>query len=286
MKKLILIFGSTGLLGSQLSSYFNENYRVVTAGFKQKNCDLNLDITNKKETFNAITKVKPNIIINCVAYTEVDKSNINLNIAFDKNVISVFNIVDALRRIKKKIHLIHISTDQVYNNKSTLKKNEENEINLINNYGLTKYMGEKQIVNYNLATTLRTNFFGNSLKNSRNSYSDWIKINLIKKKFLKIPNNIYFNPIHMSYLSKIIDEIIKYKVFGTFNVGSKNGISKYKFVKLVAKQLKLNLNQVRKFKSDVNIHRKPLGTIMSTKKIEKKLRFKLPRIEESISLLY
>ena len=90
----------------------------------------------------------------------------------------------------------------------------------------------------------------------------------------------------MSYLSKIIDQIIKYKVFGTFNVGSKNGISKYKFVKLVAKHLKLNSNQVRKFKSDVNIHRKPLGTIMSTKKIEKKLRFKLPRIEESISLLY
>jgi dTDP-4-dehydrorhamnose reductase len=286
LKKPILIFGSTGLLGSQLSIFFKKNYNVVTVGHTKKNCNFNIDLNYKNKTLKLIKKIKPRVIINCVAYTDVDKCNSNLNTAFDKNIISVFNIVESLKKLKQKIHLIHISTDQVYNNKRIAKKNSEHQINLLNNYGLTKFMGEKQIINYKLSTILRTNFFGNSIESKKKSYSDWIKYNLKKNKVLKIPNNVYFNPIHITFLSKIIEIIINKKIFGTYNVGSKNGVSKYKFVNLVAKKLNLNIKIIKKFKSNMSTHRKPLGTIMNVKKIEKKLKLNLPNLKKSIELLY
>ena len=86
MKKPILIFGSTGLLGSQLSIFFKKNYNVVTVGHTKKNCNFNIDLNNKNKTLRLIKKIKPRVIINCVAYTDVDKCNSNLNTAFDEKV--------------------------------------------------------------------------------------------------------------------------------------------------------------------------------------------------------
>ena len=286
MKKKILIFGGSGLLGSFLSSHLKNNYKIVTTSNQNKNSHYRVDLTDVKKTFNLLKKISPNIVINCVAYTDVDKCNINLNTAFEKNVVSIFNIVNSLKKMKKKAHLIQISTDQVYNQKKKKKISNEDQINFANNYGLTKYMGEKQIVNYKTSTILRTNFFGNSLKNIRDSYSDLLTKNLKNKKSFKIPTNVYFNPIHMKILSSLIEKIIKKKIFGTYNIGSKNGISQYKFVVLVAKKLKLKFNKIIKFKSNISIHRKPNGTIMDIKKIEKKLKIKIPKINKSINLLY
>lgn len=285
MKKNILIFGITGLLGSQLNLYLkNKKYKIIGVGYRQKDCHYSLNVTDYKKTFKLIKKIKPGIIINCIAFTDVDKCNIDFKNAYEKNVVSIYNIVNVLKILKVKTHLIHISTDQVYNN--TKKKNKEENTKILNNYGLTKLIGEKQITNYKFATIIRTNFFGNSLYNRRKSYSDWIKINLKRQKKLLIPNNINFNPIHMFFLCEIIEKIINKKVFGTFNIGSKNGISKFDFVNMVAKKYNLNKKKISGFKSKENFHNRPLGTVMDTVKIEKALKIKIPKIEKSIDLLF
>ena len=285
MKKKILIFGATGLLGSQLNYLIDKkNYKVFGVGFSKKTCDYNFDVNNLLKTTKVIKKIKPDVVINCIAYTDVDKCNIEIKTAFEKNIFSVYNIVNSLIKINKKIHLVHISTDQVYNDQKS--KNVETNFNLLNNYGLTKFIGEKQIKNYKYSTIIRTNFFCNSLRGKKLSYSDWIKKNLIKKKVIKIPNNVYFNPIHVKFLNSIIQIIIQKKVYGTYNVGSKNGTSKYKFAKLLAKKFKFRSNNIKSFKNVEEIHLKPQGTIMCTSKIQKKLRIKIPNLSKSIGLLY
>ena len=284
MKKTILIFGVTGLLGSQLNLYFKKKYKIFGIGKNKNDCDYNFDVNNRKKTENILKKIKPDIVINCIAYTDVDKCNSELGTAFKKNVLSVFNLFESIKKINHNIHLIHISTDQVYNDLN--KKNIETNINILNNYGLTKYMGEKQIKNYKKFTILRTNFFCKSIAGKKLSYTDWIQNNLIQNRIIKIPNNVFFNPIHVNFLSSILEKIITKKIFGIYNLGSKDGTSKYLFAKKVAKKLQLNSKKIIGFKSLEKIHLKPQGTIMDVTKIEKKMRIKMPKLRESLELIY
>ena len=84
MKKTILIFGVTGLLGSQLNLYFKKKYKIFGIGKNKNDCDYNFDVNNRKKTENILKKIKPDIVINCIAYTDVDKCNSELGTAFKK----------------------------------------------------------------------------------------------------------------------------------------------------------------------------------------------------------
>ena len=282
----ILICGGTGLLGTYLSNFFSKKkYSVIRAGFKKKG-NVKINLCNFEDTRKKIAKIKPNIIINCAAYTKVDDCNKNFLAAIDGNIISIYNIFLAIRKINLKSHLIHISTDQVYNSLISTKKNNEKIVNCSNNYAISKYIGEKQILNYNKTLIIRTNFFGQSILKNRSSYSDWIIKNLKGKQKIEAPSNIFFSPIHMKFLCSIIELSIKKKIFGIYNIGSKDCISKYKFCFLIAKKFKLNYRKyLKKIKSVANVHYKPLGTFMDISKIEKKLFIKMPYIKESIDLL-
>ena len=90
----------------------------------------------------------------------------------------------------------------------------------------------------------------------------------------------------MEFLCSIIELSIRKKIFGIYNIGSKDCISKYKFCFLIAKKFKLNYKKyLKKMKSVANVHYKPLSTFMDISKIEKKLFIKMPYIKESIDLL-
>ena len=73
--------------------------------------------------YEELRKIKPDIIINCIGYTDVINCEINKIHAIKLNTLSVYNIISSLRNLKKKTHLINIYTDQMYNNKNSLKKN-------------------------------------------------------------------------------------------------------------------------------------------------------------------
>ena len=282
----ILICGGTGLLGTYLSNFFSKKkYSVIRAGFKKKG-NVKINLCDFEDTRKKIAKIKPNIIINCAAYTNVDDCNKNFLAAINGNIISIYNIFIAIKKINLKSHLIHISTDQVYNSLISTKKNNEKNVNCSNNYGISKYIGEKQILNYNKTLIIRTNFFGQSILKNRPSFSDWVIKNLKAKKKIKVPSNIFFSPIHMKFLCSIIELSIKKKIFGIYNIGSKDCLSRYKFCFLIAKKFKLNYKKyLKKIKSVANVHYKPTGTFMDINKIEKKLFIKLPYIKESIDLL-
>ena len=110
------------------------------------------------------------------------------------------------------------------------KFNFEKDVNPSNNYSKTKFLGEKEALKYQYTTVIRTNFFGKSYSKKRGSFSEFIINNLSKNKSIKVANNVLFSPVGLSYLNKVILKIIKKKIYGIYNVGSKNRISKYKFV--------------------------------------------------------
>jgi dTDP-4-dehydrorhamnose reductase len=278
----ILVFGGSGLLGSHIVKFFQEkNIFLIKLGYINK-CDNKVNLGDAKKTHNIIKKYKPSVIINCAANTDVDACNLNLKKALEKNYFYLKNIIDSILKLKIKSHFVHISTDQLYNNKNILSSNRENQINISNNYSISKYLGEKYAIKYPRSLIIRTNFFGKSFLKYRKSYSDWIIANIKKKKFFFINRNIYFNPLHINTLCEVIRELIIRREFGIYNVASKDGISKYKFALNIADKLKLNKKYIL-FRNALN--NRPQGTIMNINKIEKKLKISMPTISQSLDLL-
>lgn len=278
----VVIFGGTGLLGSSiLYSLQKKGYKCFTSSQKKKS-DFKSNLQSEKKILQFLKKKNPNIVINCSGETNVDLCNESFIEAFNSNVLTIRNIVSAIKKTKKKIYLIHISTDQVYDHK---KASAEDNIKISNNYGASKYLGEKEAQKLNNSVILRTNFYGKSKAYKRQSYSDYLIFNLSNKKKINIPKNVYFNPIHIDYLILIILKSIQSKINGIFNVGSKDVISKYNFAKKIAMKYKLSLKYLNSFKSIYSIHQRPLSTFMSTKKIKNKLKIKIPKIQSGINLL-
>jgi dTDP-4-dehydrorhamnose reductase len=139
MKK-ILIIGAKGMLGQALVMEFSDN----------KNCNLiawdreNLDITDSQKVAQAITAIKPKIIINAAAYTDVDGAESNKELSLKVNSIAVGYLAEASRLANALF--IHISTDYVFDgkNKKGYKETDFSKKSL-NAYGESKRLGEEAL---------------------------------------------------------------------------------------------------------------------------------------------
>ncbi len=136
----VLITGASGQLGSEI--------RIESVQFSQHNYffedSKSLDITNSKNVSDYINKHNIEVVVNCAAYTAVDKAESDEENAENVNSIGVKNLVSALNGHGK---LIHISTDYVFNGKSYEPYKEEHNVQPIGVYGQTKRLGEEHILN-------------------------------------------------------------------------------------------------------------------------------------------
>ena len=89
----------------------------------------------------------------------------------------------------------------------------------------------------------------------------------------------------MTLIPSILQKIISKKIYGTFNLGSSSGISKFEFAKEIVKLNNLSTKYLVPFLSNIKIDERPYGTILDVNKIEKKLKIKLPTINKSIKML-
>ena len=181
-------------------------------------------------------------------------------------------------------YLIHISTDQVY---PGIRGNyEENDSFPINEYGKSKLKGEKSL-NNKKALIIRTNFFGPSLT-KRKSLSDFFIESFKKKKKTFLFEDLFFSPLHMTTLTKVIENIIlKNRIKGVYNLGSLNGISKSSFALKIAKHLNLSNPHNQKINSESLSYRakRPKNTTLNSQKISDILNLKIPTIEKEIKKL-
>ena len=282
MKKTIIIFGSRGYLGTYLLYYLKKKYKLISEkSFKKK-----INFNNIYEIQKIFIQYKPQTVINLIAKTEVDTCEINKLLAKKSNQIVVKNIVQAIKNINIKCHFIHISTDQVYSGSSSFK-NKENNTNPINYYGHSKLLGENEAVKIKTSTILRTNFIGLSKIKNKKTLTDWIITSLKKKQKIKTFSNIKFSPLYIKTLCKYINIVIKKRIYGIFNIGSKNSISKYNYSKIICKNLELDKKLISKtiYNKNFSIAKRPLNMSLNIKKFEEAFNIKLPDVKKEIELI-
>ena len=137
---LILVTGSNGQLGKSLKgllSQGNSNHEFVFVTRGQ------LDLSNFGYVRNFIEKNQFDIIINCAAYTSVDKAEVEKKQANLINHFAVLNLAEIAR--DNHIKLIHISTDYVFDGSKLESYDETDSASPLNVYGKTKLDGENAI---------------------------------------------------------------------------------------------------------------------------------------------
>lgn len=156
----VLVFGANGQLGSEIKKISKEfsNLQITYTDVED------LDITDVSKLKLFFSNKKFSYVINAAAYTAVDKAESEFKIATKINVEGVTNI--ARLATNYKLHLIHISTDYVFDGKSNLPYNEDSLPNPLNVYGKTKYKSEIEALRHPETIVIRTSWlystFGNN----------------------------------------------------------------------------------------------------------------------------
>ena len=157
----ILITGANGQLGSELKDVvriYSNNKFIFTNSSE-------LDICNIDQLDKIIKHNNINAVINCAAYTAVDKAEKEELTAERVNYEGVLNLVEVLKKVDGK--LIHISTDYVFDGNSFLPYQEFDKVNPIGIYGNTKRRGELEVINSNIeAIVIRTSWLYSAYGNN------------------------------------------------------------------------------------------------------------------------
>tara|TARA_B100001057_G_scaffold499488_1_gene610355 strand:+ start:1041 stop:1910 length:870 start_codon:yes stop_codon:yes gene_type:complete len=244
MKK-ILITGYTGMLGWDLYKSLKRSYDVYSISSKKKNNKKVIKFNLKNKDFSQIKyQIYPDIIIHCAAETNVDKCEID-----KKNCKKInFDSVKKLIQLFPKSKFIFISSDSVYNGaKSHLERKADKPKNY---YGVLKLKAENYIRKFSRNYfILRTTPVGLPGINKKKTFASWIIESVKKKKTLNLFSDVFFSPISTTYLLKEIKFIIKNNLQGTYNISSKDKISKFHFGEKLCKKLNLNTQLVKSIKS-------------------------------------
>ena len=263
MKKLI-VTGGNGFIGSNLINFLlKKKYFVINIdknkyskgsyllkNLKNKNYKFfNLDINNKK-ILNIFLKYKPDAIFNLAAETHVDRSIDSPKEFIKSNILGTFNVLEQIRkykkRLKKKIKLIHISTDEVYGD---LKKDERSDENSPYKPS-SPYSASKASADHIVKSYYRTYKLDVIISNCCNNYGPGqFPEKLIPTLIFNILNNkplpIYGKGknsrewIHVEDHCKGLFKIYKSgKIGESYNIGSGDNINNLNLTKLLLKIVK------------------------------------------------
>lgn len=223
----ILVTGSNGQLGSEIRSLASQ-YKNDTFVFTDID---ELDITDKVSINIFLKKNNFDVLINCAAYTAVDKCETEKTLARKLNVLAVKNL--SLACTEYNIALIHISTDYVYDGKNHIPYKETDFTNPTSYYGLTKQEGEGVIEEFSSnAVIIRTSWLYSSFGNN---FVKTIIKHANNKDELRVVYDQIGTPTYANDLAKLIlDNTNKLKDMtglSLFNYSSEGVCSWYDFAK-------------------------------------------------------
>lgn len=282
LNKTVLILGGSGLLGTSLSGPLeNAGYEVISHS-RARQSKNNIDFTDEKSSIYFLEKIKPDVVINLIAIADVDFCEIHPNLAYRANILTVKNISNWIKKNKECL-LIHISTDQVYDG---VGPHSEDLITLRNYYAFSKYAGELVLENIP-CLILRTNFFGKSKVEGKASFSDWIYSATQNNNLITVFEDVFFSPLSMKTLANILIIAIQQRLYGLYNLGSRDGLSKAEFAYLFVKELGLptqNMTNGRLSGTPRMLKaQRPTDMRLNCQKIEGAMQIVLPTLAEEIN---
>ena len=278
MSRKVLITGSGGLLGSVIrkNNSYNMDYIPTSLNPPDRYC-IKLDLTSSISVKECMSAFKPDVIVNCAAYTDVETSYLNKKKCHDINVTGLSNII---KHSNKDVKIVHISSDYVFDGKKN-PYNENSITNPLNYYGKTKLESENMLIGSNkkfLIFRIST-LYDNKGKN----FFTFIYNSLKNKKNVNVVDDQISNPVYTSFIAEVILESILMENEGIYHYGSFDTLSRYEFALLIAEYFKLQKELINPIKTNElkQNQLRPLNTTFTCDKIKQNLDVELYSIIES-----
>ena len=225
----ILVTGANGMLAKEVREKFEKGNEVIATDVKE------LDITNEKAVMDYIMNLKPDYIINCAAFTAVDKAEECYELADRINGDGPTNLAKAAKAAGAK--LVHISTDYVFGGDLDLSKDykEDDPKAPVTVYGKTKLHGEEGIASnmdeyYIFRTAWLYGVGGNNfVKTMTKLGSTRDEINVVADQ--------HGSPTYAKDLTEIIYQAIEKKIpYGIYNATNEGYTTWYGFTKEILEE--------------------------------------------------
>lgn len=276
----VLITGSKGRLGQALVRRLTTDDRITLHAFGHHE----LDITQAKKIAHWITALRPDIIINCAAATNVDYLEDHADLAYAVNALGCVNL--ALMAEDGKARLIHISTDYVFDGRPADESKalrpyiETDPTHPLNVYGSSKLEGERLIArNSSRHTILRTGWlFGGGW-----DFLEKIIIRAKKSDAIKVVSGQEGTPTSLKALTRIIHRLLYTELLGLYHASCNGACSWYEFACEIKRVFSLGC-QIHPCGSDEYPTRalRPPYSVLNSSRIEKDLGIALPHWKDAL----
>ena len=283
----ILLTGKNGQVGFALHKKLISLGDVIATGRHD------LDLGNPEAIRAFIDKIKPDMIINPAAYTQVDKAESEMSLAHQINAIAPQVLAEKASQLN--IPIIHFSTDYVFDGLKNEPYIETDQANPQSVYGKTKWKGEEKVRNHKKHIILRTSWVFSS--HGQNFLKTMLKL-AQEKTSLNVVSDQMGTPTSTDVLADVPYKIVKailnnpnFKDFGTYHVTSMGDTDWFHYACFIADEamrLKLKTTMTSKdikpISSDLypTLATRPMNSRLYTDKITKTFMLELPHWEEEV----
>lgn len=275
---VLLITGANGQLGNEMRCIANRD-NINSYIFTDVE---ELDITNFSDICNFVEIHKPDFIINCAAYTAVDKAEDDSEICAKINTLAVENLANAAKIANAKV--IHVSTDYVYGGDATMPYIESDTTNPKSVYGKTKLEGEIALANIlpEQSITIRTSWLYSSF--GRNFVKTMISLGK-ERESLNVVCDQRGTPTFARDLANAIMSIVNSNKFesGIYNYSNEGECSWHEFACEIFKIADIDcmVNAITTDQYPTKAQR-PAYSVLDKSKIKKVYGLEIPEWRESL----
>lgn len=280
----IFITGGSGLLGSKLAEIALEMGYEVYSGYSSHQPEfgekVKFDLANAESVVKVIDEIKPNVIIHSAALTDVDKCEIEKELAYKVNVEGTKVVAEMARKVGA--FMVYISTDYVFDGSRGMYR-EEDETNPINYYGYTKLLGEKNC--YCIARTCV--IYGSKPASGKVNFALWVLKNLEDGKEVRVVTDQFVTPTLNTNLAEMVLEAAEKELKGVFHLAGATRVSRFEFALEIARTFGLDENLIKPAKmSEMKwIAKRPKDSSLDVSKAKKNFRKQPIELEKALTLL-
>lgn len=281
MRKLqnILVTGANGQLGFEIAK-LSDTYPWLNLIFTDRST---LDITNKKSIASIFNRYRFNTVINCAAYTAVDKAETDTEMAYAINGKAV-SMLASFCEIQEA-NLFHISTDFVFDGTTNEPYKEDAATNPLSVYGLSKLEGEKAALSYQRAYVFRTSWVYST--HGKNFVKTMLRL-ASEKPELRVVNDQFGSPTYAHDLAeallKIATQTIHINEPSIYHYCNQGAITWFDFAKKIL-ELKHSKTPIIPIGTSAfpTPARRPSYSVLNTDKIKQHFNLIIPNWQSSLA---
>jgi dTDP-4-dehydrorhamnose reductase len=290
----VLVVGSNGLLGQKVAELLirGTNYEITLGSIEPNPVRslvsaeyVQVDITSRKEIRDLVSSCSPDVIINCAAMTNVDACETERELAWKINVGGVEHLAEAAR--KNAIHLVHVSSDYVFDGKSGPYA-EDDRPEPISYYGKSKLASENVLrtsdIPYFIARTMVLYGYAPGVKAN---FALWLIESLRNKQPVRVVSDQLGNPTLVDDLAFGLVQAMEAGRTGIYHLAGREIMSRYAFAVETAKVFGLDSSLIQPIET-AQLRQpapRPLKSGLITLKAEVELGFKPSTVEQGLKTL-